>query len=139
MRWVLAVLVISSCAKPPPPKPPAAELEVTGPASFAGSWVMSDDMDFGYTLVVRPAGQLVLTIDRGKMGRCEQKGTLAAGADARTYRIVYTKNTCNPDAGGTPMEIKILSFTGSALALLITGDGTERRPTYARDPKSAQQ
>jgi len=100
---------------------------------------MSDDMDFGYSLVIRPTGQLVLAIDRGKMGRCEQKGTLEAGADPRTYRIVYTKNTCNPDYGGTPMEIKIRSFTGSDLALVITGDGTERRPTYARDPKSTQQ
>ena len=138
MRWVLGCLVIASCAKPPPPKPPPAELEITGPASFAGSWVTDDDMDRGYNLVIDPAGKLVLTIDRGKMGRCEQKGTLEVGANPRTYRIVYTKNTCNPDYGGTPLEIKITSFTGAQLALVITGDGAERRPVYARDPKSVQ-
>jgi len=139
MRSLLAIFVIASCAKPPPPKPPAAEVDVSSPASFAGSWVMSDEMDFGYALVIAPTGQLVLTIDRGKMGRCEQKGMLEAGADPRTYRIAYTKNTCNPEVGGTPLEIKILSLTDSELALLITGDGTERRPTYTRDPKSAKQ
>ncbi|MBA3458121.1 MAG: hypothetical protein H0T42_33885 [Deltaproteobacteria bacterium] len=138
MRWVLACLVIASCAKPPPPKPAAAELEVTGPASFAGSWVTDDELDRGYTLVIDPAGALLLTIDRGKMGKCEQKGTLVTDGNPRWYRIVYTKNTCNPDYGGTPLEIKIASFTGTELALVITGDGAERRPVYTRDPKSAE-
>jgi hypothetical protein len=138
MRWVLGCLVVASCAKPPPPKPPQAELEITGPASFAGSWVTDDDMDRGYRLVIDQTGKLVLTIDRGKMGRCEQKGTLETGADPRSYRIVYTKNTCDPQYGGTPLEIKIASFTGAALALVITGDGAERRPVYTRDPNSVQ-
>ena len=139
MRWVTGCIVFAACAKPPPPKPPPAELEITGPASFAGSWVTDDDMDRGYTLVIDLAGKLVLTIDRGKMGRCEQKGTLEKGADPRSYRIAYTKDTCNPPAAGpTPLAIKIVSFTGGALALVITGDGTERRPVYTRDPKSAQ-
>jgi len=138
MRWVLGCLVVVSCAKPPPPKPPPAELEISGPASFAGSWVTDDDMDRGYRLVIDQTGKLVLTIDRGKMGRCEQKGTLEAGADPRSYRIVYTKNTCDPQYGGSPLEIKIASFTGGALALVITGDGAERRPVYTRDPNSAQ-
>ena len=138
MRWVMGCIVFASCAKPPPPKAPAAELEITGPASFAGSWVTDDDMDRGYNLVIDPTGKLVLTIDRGKMGRCEQKGTLEKGVDVRTYRIAYTKNTCDPQYGGTPLEIKIASFTGAALALVITGDGAERRPVYTRSPTSAQ-
>jgi hypothetical protein len=139
MRWVMGCIVFASCAKPPPPKPPPAELEITGPASFAGSWVTDDDMDRGYNLVIDPTGKLVLTIDRGKMGRCEQKGTLEQGADARTYRLAYTKDTCNPPAAApVPLDLKIASFTGAALALVITGDGAERRPVYTRDPKSAQ-
>jgi hypothetical protein len=139
MRLVLAAAaVLASCSKAPPPKPPPAEREVTGPASFAGSWVMSDDLDWGYTLAIQPGGQLLLTIDRGKMGRCEQKGTLEPGADPRSYKIAYTKNTCSPEYGGTPLEIRVASFTGSALSLVMSGHGAERHPTYARDPKSVQ-
>lgn len=111
-------------------------MTVTGPASFAGSWVAADDLDWGYLLRIEGDGALLLTIDRGKMGRCEQRGVLQPGADARTYQLTYAKNTCNPDAGGTPLAVEVASFTGGALSLAITGDGTVQRRTYQRDPKS---
>jgi len=139
MRWVLVLLVIASCGSPPPPKAPDPEIEVAGPATFAGSWVTDGELDWGYNLAIDPQGRYLLTIDRGKMGKCEQKGVLAAGADPRSYSLVFTKNTCDPEAGGRTLAIKVASYTGTTLALVVTGDGVERRPTYTRDPKSAQQ
>lgn len=137
MRWLACVVFMVACGGKPPPPPKAAELEVTGPASFAGSWVTADDLDWGYTLQVEPDGKLLLTIDRGKMGRCEQKGTLQPGANPRTYQIVYAKDTCNPDYGGTPLTLEIASFTGTVLTVAVTGAGKHTTRTYQRDPKSA--
>ncbi len=111
---------------------------MTGPASFAGTWVTDGELDWGYTLVIDPQGRYLLTIDRGKMGRCEKKGVLAQGADPRSYSLAFTKNTCEQVPTAT-LTIKIESFTGTELALVVTGDGTERRPIYKRDPKLAQQ
>jgi len=138
MRWVLAAIVFASCGSPPPPKAPTPQVEVAGPASFAGSWVTDGELDWGYTLVIDPQGRYLLAIDRGKMGKCEKKGVLAQTSDPRNYSLVFTKNTCDQTA--TPaLAIKVESFTGDELALLVTGDGTERRPIYKRDPKLVQQ
>lgn len=112
---------------------------MTGPASFAGAWVTDGELDWGYNLVIDAQGRYLLTIDRGKMGKCEQKGVLAQTADPKNYSIVFTKNTCDPERGGVTLAIKIESFTGSELALVVTGDGSERRPVYRRDPKLVQE
>ncbi len=123
------------CGKPPPPKPPPAELEITGPASFAGSWVTDGELDWYYALTLGADGRYVMTVDRGTMGRCEQKGMLQAASDPRAYQLVYEKNTCTPELGGGPFEAKVESFTGATLTLAI--DGVRR--TFARDPKSVEQ
>src|SRR5688572_27880023 len=94
--WTLAS-VLPACGKPPPPRPPPAELEITGPASFAGSWVADDDLSWGYTLAVAPDSKIYLVIILGQVGRCDQKGVLQPGPDPRTYQVVYEKNTCTPE------------------------------------------
>jgi hypothetical protein len=135
-RTAVAFAIVSACGSKPTPKPPPAELEITGPASFAGRWVADDDMDFGYSLEIGADGAFLLAIDRGKLGRCEQKGTLAAGTDARSYKIAFAKNTCDPEYAGGTIDIAIASFTGSALVVVTTFAGSALRRTYGRDPKS---
>jgi hypothetical protein len=94
-------------------------------------------MDWYYNLVVGADAKVVLTVDRGGMGPCEQKGVLQPGADARTYQLVYEKNTCTPDLGGGPFELEIQSFTGANLTVAVTANGVAQKRTYARDPKTA--
>lgn len=139
MRWVIACVVLASCGGPPPPKAPDPQVDVAGPESFAGSWVTDGELDWGYNLVLDAQGRYHLTIDRGKMGKCEKKGMLAQTADTKNYSLTFSKNTCEPGVAGVTLTIRIESFTGSELALVVTGDGTERRPVYRRDPKSVQQ
>ncbi len=124
-----------ACAKPPPAKPVVRELDVTGTASFAGAWVADGAVDFYYALAIEPDGKLLMTIDRGKMGRCEQKGRLEPAGDPRSYRLVLEKNTCNPELGGGPFELAVSSFTGDHVTLGTGPDGAMERRTYARDPK----
>jgi len=130
------VLSLCACGSKPTPKPPPAQLEITGPASFAGRWVADDDMDFGYSLEVGADGAFVLVMDRGKLGRCEQKGTLAVGSDPRSYKIAYAKDTCDREYGGGTIDIAIASFTGGELVVVTTFAGTAQRRTYARAPES---
>ncbi|MFN0247195.1 MAG: hypothetical protein ACKV2T_09805 [Kofleriaceae bacterium] len=129
----LAVLA-SACGSKPTPKSPPAELEIAGPASFAGAWVADDDMDFGYVLEVGVGGAFRIAMDRGKLGRCEQKGTLVSGDDPRSYKIAYEKNTCDPDYAGGTIDIAIASFTRDALVVVTTFAGTSLRRTYTRLP-----
>ena len=88
---------------------------------------MSDDMDFGYSLVIRPTGQLVLAIDRGKMGRCEQKGTMKPSSP-RVFQVTYTRGECNPQAVNIPLDMSVASFTGTSLTVVV---GDQKR-TYTR-------
>lgn len=133
LAWALALTSVG-CGSKPTPKPPPAEMTIEGPASFAGRWVADDDLDFGYSLTVGADGAFVLSIDRGKLGRCEQKGTLAAGSDPRSYKIAFVKDTCDPEYSGGTIDIAIASFTGSALVVVTTFAGTAQRRTYARAP-----
>ena len=104
----------------------------------AGHWVTSDDMDWYYALVVDSTGALDLTVDRNKLGPCEQKGTVVAGSEPGTFQLTYTKNECNRDYAGASLVVKVPSFNGESLTLVITGEGTHETHTYKRDPKSAQ-
>ncbi len=138
MRRLLAIsfLAAAACGGAPKPAPAAAELEVAGPASFAGTWVSADDLDFGYRLVLAPDGGYLLTIDRGKMGTCEQKGGLRAGDSPRTYQLAYAKDTCasEPGTGPAAVTFEVASYTGAGLTVALTADGTPLRRTYQRDP-----
>ena len=82
-------------------------------------------MDFGYTLTLSPDGGFDQFIDRNRMGKCEQKGTLAGAQGA--FKLAYSRDDCrdNPLNGPPPeVAVKIESFTGDALTLAI---GTNRR------------
>jgi hypothetical protein len=107
---------------PPPQKP--VERQVASVADLAGTWVASDEMDFGYTLTLSPDGGFDQFIDRNRMGKCEQKGTLRGQG---AFKLAYTRDDCrdNPLNGPPPtVDVKIESFTGDALTLAI---GTTRR------------
>jgi len=134
-RYLLASLVlVAGCGRPPPPKPPPAELEIRGPASFAGSWLTDGELDWYYRLSIDAEGALELAVDRGKLGACEQRGRLQPTDDPRVYTLVYEKNTCQPELGGGPFELRVESFTGPSLRLAIVGPEGEQRRTYSRAP-----
>jgi hypothetical protein len=141
MRLLASALTIAalgvSCSHPPPPKRAAPELAITGIASVAGRWVADGNIDWGYALSIAADGAFVLAIDRDKLGRCEQKGTLVSGADPKTYQLTDVHDSCNRDAAGGPVEVRIASFTGEALELVVVADRLEERRRYQRDPKTA--
>ena len=140
MRRGLSCLVVGviGCGHPaPPPTQTATELPVTGTATFAGSWVTSDDMDYGYRLVIATDGRFAVAVDRGKLGKCEQRGKLAAGADAKSYKLTLVTDSCSPTgAGGGSLAVTIPSYTGESLTLAYTVGANETRRTYQRDPKA---
>jgi hypothetical protein len=122
------LLLLAACSKPPPPKAPVSELPADKLDQIAGRWAANDDLDWGYTMTITPGGSIDVWIDRAKMGRCQQKGTIAAGGASRVFRVTYTRGECNPDAVGIPIEMTIASFTGASLTVVV---GDQRR-TYAR-------
>ena len=125
------VVVVASCSKPPPPKPPPAERAADTVADIAGRWVANDEMDWGYSMTIEPAGVIDVWIDRGKLGRCEQKGSIERGAASRTFRIIYPRGECNPEAVNVPIELTVRSFTGDALAIAVA----DQTRTYQRAPE----
>jgi hypothetical protein len=134
MRRVWPFLALVACGKPPPPKPPPAEHAADKVADIAGRWVTSDDMDNGYTMTIAADGTIDVWIDRGKVGRCEQKGTIAP-AGSRTFKVTYTRGECNPQAVNVPFDMKVGSFTGDAITILV--DNEPR--TYQRAPDEGPQ
>ncbi len=136
MRWLLVAVFLVGCGPKSKPKPPPAEREVSGVASFAGEWVADDEMSWSYALTIKPDGSLVGHIDRGKLPRCDREGTLAAGASSHKFKLAMTKNTCEQamSNAGTA-DVEIASFTGDVLTIVITpaGGAAETR-TYTRRP-----
>jgi hypothetical protein len=131
MRTVLiAVGVGVACTKGAPPPAAPRELPADRVADVAGTWASSDDMDWGYRMTIEPGGVIDIWIDRGKLGRCEQKGTIEPAGDSRVFRITYTRGECNPQVVGIPITMSIGSFTGDTLTVVV---GDQRR-TYARAP-----
>jgi hypothetical protein len=131
MRWLLLITLVA-CGAKAKPQPPPAELEVTGPASIAGDWVTDDDMS-SYALTIQPDGKLVGRIDRGKLPACDRVGVLTG--DGRKLALAMTKNTCeqaDPHPGNATFEVA--SFTGTALTIAVTIDGSLERRTYTRRP-----
>ena len=133
MVRIWLVLAVVACGKPPPPKPPPTELRVEQVADVAGRWVAADDMDWGYTMTIEASGVIDVWIDRGKMGRCEQKGTIAAAA-SRVFRVTYTRGECNPQAVNVPIDMTIASFTGETLTVVVA----DQRRTYQRAPMNQE-
>lgn len=133
---MMALAVACGCGSKPTPKPPPAELEIAGPASFAGRWVANDDLDFGYQLTITADGAYTLTVDRGKLSRCETAGTLLAGSDARHYSMPQARVTCDGPPGSAAIDVAIASFTGDRLVVETSSEGTAQRRTFARAPEN---
>jgi hypothetical protein len=132
MRPLVVVLVVA-CGHAPPAKSPT-EQPVATMADIAGKWVTSDDMDWSYALTIDGNGGFDLVVDRVKMGKCEQKCTVAPGAAPKKFQITYVKNECNRDLGGAVLQLEVTSFTGDALTLVITGFGSQEQHTFTRAP-----
>ena len=133
MRLPVTVLLLAACGHPPPAKPVAAERPVRAVADIAGRWLTSDDLDWAYTLALDPSGTIDLVIDRNKMGRCEEKGKLAPAAPP-SFQLTYERNDCNREYAGAQLQLKVASFTGDSLTIVITGYGSEEKHVFTRAP-----
>jgi hypothetical protein len=94
---------------------------VSSPADLAGTWTASDELDFGYRLTIGADGSYDQWLDRNKLGRCEQKGTLAGSG--KTLQLTYKVNDCRRDAAGTTQALQVEAFDGTSLTIAI---GDER-------------
>ena len=123
----LVVGVLVGCGGAQSKKAPPKELPVDRISDLAGRWVSSDDMDWSYDMRIDAQGGIDVWIDRGKMGRCEQKGTIIALSD-RLVRIIYTLGECNPQAVRVPIDMRVTSFTGETLTVEVANQAR----TYQR-------
>lgn len=117
------VMLACACGHPPAAKAPAPELPAGSAADLAGRYSASDELDFGYVLTIGADGSFDLWIDRNKLGRCEEKGTLSAGATPKTFALTYKVNECHRDAVGATEQVTVESHTQDQLVLVI---GAER-------------
>jgi hypothetical protein len=128
MRLLRVVVVgLVACGGAPPRKEPPKELPVERISDLAGRWVSSNDMDELYDMTIDARGGIDVWIDRGKMGRCEQKGSIVALAD-KLVRVIYTKGECNPQAVRIPIDMRVTSFTGESLTVEVASQAR----TYQR-------
>jgi len=128
MRQLLWVVVgLAGCGGAPPKKEAPKELPVDRIGDLAGRWVSSNDMDELYEMTIDAKGGIDVWIDRGKMGRCEQRGTIVALAD-KLVRVIYTKGECNPQAVRVPIDMSVTSFTGDSLTVEVANQSR----TYQR-------
>lgn len=132
MRWLLPLLIIIPACGHAPPPPPKVQVAVGGLSDLSGSYTGGNEIDWGYFLTIGDKGQFNLVVDRGKMGRCEQNGTLAAGADKQTYTMTFVKNECDRAHQGQPLTLHVESFTTDELVLKTSGDGVADLRHYMR-------
>ncbi len=130
MRRFLVLLAACSHAGPPPAKP---EIAVADAAAIQGHWLFTNDVDWTYFLAIEPDGLLHITLDRGKMGRCEQQGKLVA-AGAQHFKITYEKDSCEHEAVRPELELVVGSFTGDDLVIELAGEHRH----YQRDKHSVK-
>lgn len=137
MRWMLVMLVMAACGNKPAPRHADPQVPVTGAASIAGTWLTNDEVDWFYRLNLFFDGRFALTIERGKMGTCEQNGMLRPGTAGSAFLLTLTKDSCAP--GGSPLggslAVSVPSYTGEALTLMYLVGNTQIRRSYTRDPK----
>jgi len=135
MRWVIACLLVAACGHAPPPKVEGSgEEPVTGVETLAGTWLTNDDMDWLYRLTIVPDGRFVMSVERGKLGSCEQRGTVAHYGEGASFLLTLTKDSCSKGEGGQ-LPFTIPSFTGDAMTLAYKVGTTKTKRFYTRDPK----
>jgi hypothetical protein len=127
MLRIWPVLVLVGCGGAPKAQKSRVELAAEQVADFAGTWFAADDMDWGYKMTISAPATIDVWIDRGKMGRCEQKGSLKP-TSPRVFAVTYTRGECNPEAVNIPISMSIASFTGDSLTIVV---GDVKR-TYTR-------
>jgi hypothetical protein len=135
MAVMSAMALMSACGHAPPPKPPPTELAANTAADLQGKWVADDDMAFYYAMAIQADGAIDVVTDRGRLGRCEQKGTLAP-TGAKAFHVTYAIDECDRAAVGRVIELKVESFTAEALIVVLNADGMRERHVYKRDPKA---
>ena len=136
MRWVIACLLVAACSHPPPPKAEGSgEEPVTGVETLAGTWLTNDDMDWLYRLTIVPDGRFVMSVERGKMGPCEQRGTVAHYGEGASFMLTLTRDSCSKGEGGQ-LPFTIPSFTGDAMTLAYKVGTAKTKRFYTRDPKA---
>jgi hypothetical protein len=116
----LALVLLVACSHPAPP-PAHPEIAVADAAALKGHWLFTSEVDWTYFLAIEPDGQLHITVDRGKMGRCEQQGKLVP-AGAQHFTITYDKDSCNHEAVRPQLQLAVASFTGDDLVIELGGE-----------------
>jgi hypothetical protein len=115
--WAFVLLVAACGHAAPPPK--AVEQPLGGVADLVGTWVASDDLDWGYKMTIQPKGGIAVVIDRARMGRCEQKGTLAPGSSDHVFVVTYKHGDCNKAIVNHPFDLTVASFSGASLTIVV--------------------
>jgi hypothetical protein len=130
MRAIWPCVALAACGGTSKKVQGPVEMPAEKVADVAGTWVTSDEMDWGYKMTITAPSTIDVWIDRGKMGRCEQKGTMAPSSP-RVFRVVYSRGECNPQAVNIPIDMSVASFTGGRLTIVV---GDQKR-TYTRAPE----
>lgn len=138
MRWVIACFLVMACTHAHPTKVEGTEEPVTGPETLVGTWLTNDDLDWLYRLSILPGGRFVMKVDRGKMGPCEQRGTIAHYGEGASFMLTLTWDTCSHSDGGN-LPFTIPSFTGDAMTLAYKVGTAKTKRFYTRDPKVPRQ
>jgi len=134
MRWVIASVLVAACGHAPPVKVEAEEEPVTGVATLAGTWLTNDDMDWLYRLRIGADGRFVMSVDRAKLGTCEQRGTIAQYGEGASFMLTITRDSCSNSEGGS-LPFTIPSFTGDKMTLAYKIGTAKTKRFYSRDPK----
>jgi hypothetical protein len=127
----LVVTMMVACSHPPPPAPPPVQRAVASWDDVAGSWAAFDDLDFGYVLQLGP-GDLLLTVNRGKLGTCDLHAKPIQGAQPPKFELEVMIDDCHRDRQAGPLFVAFPSLTATQLVVEITDGADVTRRTYAR-------
>jgi len=120
-----------------PPTRRMAEQPVSALADIAGRWISTDDLA-DFRLTIGADGSITTVIfDRARATSCKQAGR-AGRTPTGSYHVVWSTDGCYgiPARGGpSEIDVKVTSFTGARLVLVVTGDGVVEHHVYTRAPE----